>query len=191
MRVLIALLMVVLGAPVAVAAPTAAIVGGDTVLVNGVPCRVAFNAKTPANAHRVIVLGACTGSAQPVTAAVPPPGSTPTAQVRVGSRLVTVTGTRSPAIGSSVCVSSPTSGHRCGTVLAVNQTVNFPGGAITGLTRTNICFAPGDAGSPVLAGTLAVGVLLAGSGSCAVGGTSYHVPINQVLSQNGLALYVG
>ena len=192
MRILIALLLVVLGATPAAAGPSAVIIGGTTVVVNGVPCAVAFNAKTPTDQHRLITLGSCTGSTQPVVAVAAPAGSSPSATISAGGgATITLTGTQVASIGSTVCHHSPGSGAHCGRVLAVNQTINHPGGSITGLTRTSMCFEPGDAGLPVVAGTRAQGVLIGGSGTCATGGTSYFVPIAQTLSQYGLTLHLG
>jgi hypothetical protein len=101
-----------------------------------------------------------------------------------------ITSARSPVVGQSVCRSGPTTGVRCGTVTAVNQTVRFPEGTITGLARTNICVEPGDTpGAPYFSGTTAIGLGIGGSGNCTSGGTSYFQPIAGVLAAFGVAVY--
>lgn len=101
-----------------------------------------------------------------------------------------ITSARSPVVGQSVCRSGPTTGVRCGTVTAVNQTVRFPEGTITGLARTNICVEPGDTpGAPYFSGTTAIGLGIGGSGNCTSGGTSYFQPVAGVLAAFGVAVY--
>lgn len=111
---------------------------------------------------------------------------------------VTIIGVANPTVGMSVCYSSPLSGWVCGgTVTAVNQTVCYPQGCVTGLTRTSLCPAPGSGGAPVVtnpgAGTTvrAVGLLTGGSGSCTRTGTSWLQPIAEPLAAYGLTLYTG
>ncbi|WP_346042399.1 S1 family peptidase [Actinomadura chokoriensis] len=101
-----------------------------------------------------------------------------------------ITSARSPVVGQSVCRSGPTTGVRCGTVTAVNQTVRFPEGTITGLARTNICVEPGDTpGAPYFSGTTAIGLGIGGSGTCTSGGTSFFQPVTGVLAAFGVAVY--
>jgi streptogrisin B len=168
------------------------IVGGDTILVNGNPCVVGFNAKTGSGAHRVLVSGACVGSTQPIVAVTPPAGSTSTPFVRgPNGTTLTVRGASAVPVGASVCISSPVSGYRCGTVQAKNVTVNFPGGAVHGLVRTSICPSPRDNGVPVMARDQAQGIVFGGAGSCTSGGTTYYAPVLPALSAWGLALHTG
>ena len=54
-----------------------------------------------------------------------------------------------PLVGSVVCHVSPTAGLLCGVVTAVNQTIWFPGGPVTGLFRYSACAQPRDAGALV------------------------------------------
>jgi streptogrisin B len=71
-----------------------------------------------------------------------------------------------PPVGSTVCHVSPTAGLRCGTVTAVNVTVTFPGGVITGLFRYNVCPQPRDTGATVyvLPSGAPVGTVVGGGG---------------------------
>jgi len=104
---------------------------------------------------------------------------------------VTITGSTEAAVGASVCKYGATTGWQCGTIQGKNQTITFPEGTLTGLTRTNVCTEPGDTGGPFVSGTQAQGVLVAGSGNCSSGGTSYFLPVNRVLSMYGLTILAG
>jgi streptogrisin C len=92
-----------------------------------------------------------------------------------------VAGSTEAPIGATVCRSGSTSGTHCGTILAKNQTVNYPEGAVDGLTRTNACAEPGDSGGPWLSGDQAQGVTSGGSGDCKVGGETFFQPVNEIL----------
>jgi hypothetical protein len=100
---------------------------------------------------------------------------------------VKITGSLQTPVGGSVCLVTRT-GKRCGVVTALNQTINFPEGPITGLTRTNICLEPGDGAIAYVSGTQAQGTPVGGSGSCSAGGTSFFQPVNPILSRYGLTL---
>ena len=71
---------------------------------------------------------------------------------RSGSNVV-VKGSTQAAVGSQICRSGSTTGWRCGTVQAFNQTVNYPQGQVRGLTRTNACAEGGDSGGSWVAGS--------------------------------------
>ncbi|MCW2903551.1 MAG: peptidase alpha-lytic pro domain protein [Streptosporangiaceae bacterium] len=85
-------------------------------------------------------------------------------------------------VGQRVCRSGLTTGVRCGTVTALNQTVNFPEGTLTGLVRTNVCSEPGDSGGPFFSGTTALGLTVGGSGNCSSGGVTYFQPVVPALN---------
>ncbi|WP_328476360.1 S1 family peptidase [Actinoplanes sp. NBC_00393] len=101
---------------------------------------------------------------------------------------VTVAGSTVAAIGAAICRSGSTTGWRCGTVQAYNQTVNYAEGSVSGLTRTNACAEPGDSGGSWLAGQQAQGVTSGGSGNCTSGGTTYFQPVNEILTAYGRTL---
>ncbi|WBB69973.1 S1 family peptidase [Micromonospora sp. WMMD812] len=101
---------------------------------------------------------------------------------------VTVAGSTEAAVGAAICRSGSTTGWRCGTVQAKNQTVNYAEGSVSGLTRTNACAEPGDSGGSWLSGQQAQGVTSGGSGNCTSGGTTYFQPVNEILSAYGLTL---
>ncbi|MEQ4721956.1 S1 family peptidase [Nonomuraea sp. B19D2] len=120
------------------------------------------------------------------------PGNTPQPWVRGsgGSRVI-VRGSTQAAVGSSICRSGSTTGWRCGTIQQHNATVTYPQGTVTGLTRTSACAQPGDSGGSFISGSQAQGVTSGGSGNCTVGGTTYHQPVNEILSVYGLTLRTG
>jgi streptogrisin C len=101
-----------------------------------------------------------------------------------------ITGSVSTPIGGSVCLLDQVLGVHCGTITAKNQTVTFPGGIVSGLTRTNVCMSAGSA-IAFVTGTQAQGVPLGGTGSCSSGGTSFFYPINPALAGTGLTLFTG
>ncbi|MCL7456868.1 S1 family peptidase [Micromonospora echinofusca] len=104
--------------------------------------------------------------------------------------LVTINGAGNAYVGQMVCRSGSTTGVRCGTVTGLNATVNFAGGAVTGLIRTNICAEPGDSGGPLyVPGTgVVLGILSGGSGNCTTGGTTYYQPIVEILAAYGVTI---
>jgi hypothetical protein len=109
---------------------------------------------------------------------------------------VTVKGSTSVGVGAAICRSGRTSGWRCGTVEALNQTVNYSSGeTILNLTRTSACSEGGDSGGSFITGVgQAQGVLSGGSGSCKGGGKrskSFFQPLLPILSAYGLTLKTG
>ncbi|QUH04896.1 S1 family peptidase [Saccharopolyspora erythraea] len=117
---------------------------------------------------------------------------TPTGRVNLynGSTRA-VSGSSAAPVGSSICRSGSTTGWHCGTVQALNQTVRYPQGTVTGLTRTNVCAEPGDSGGSFISGNQAQGMTSGGSGNCSSGGTTYFQPVNEALSVYGLSLVRG
>jgi streptogrisin C len=102
--------------------------------------------------------------------------------------LLPVAGSTESPVGAAICRSGSTTGTHCGTILAKNQTVVYPEGAVTGLTRTNVCAEGGDSGGPWLSGDQAQGVTSGGSGDCTVGGETFFQPVNEILAINNLTL---
>ncbi|MFC7505648.1 S1 family peptidase, partial [Nocardioides sp. GCM10030258] len=94
--------------------------------------------------------------------------------------------------GTTVCRSGSTTGFKCGTIQATNQTVCYSQGCVYQMTRTNACAEPGDSGGPYVSSTRqAQGILSGGNGNCTSGGTTFFQPINEVLSVYGLTLVIG
>jgi streptogrisin C len=107
----------------------------------------------------------------------------------------TVVGGQEAPTGAGVCRSGSTTGLYCGTIQAKNQTVTYPEGTVTGLTRTNVCAEPGDSGgswiTPYRDSAQAQGMTSGGSGNCSTGGVTYYQPLQPTLQQYGLTLYTG
>ncbi|QSB05919.1 S1 family peptidase [Natronoglycomyces albus] len=110
------------------------------------------------------------------------------AQVLTSSGTVAVTDSSVAPIGSNVCRSGATTGWRCGTVQAFNQSVSYAQGTVHGMTRTSACAQGGDSGGAFIAGTSAQGMTSGGSGNCSTGGTTYFYPLNPTLNDFGLQL---
>lgn len=104
-----------------------------------------------------------------------------------GNELPVAGNTEAP-VGAAICRSGSTTGTFCGTVLAKNQTVQYPEGTVTGLTRTDVCAEGGDSGGPWLSGDQAQGVTSGGSGDCTVGGETFFQPLNEILAAQNLTL---
>jgi putative cell wall-binding protein len=75
---------------------------------------------------------------------------------------VPVYGQTTAVQGSPVCRSGRTSGWRCGTITATNQTDSVSGQSVTGF-ETSACALPGDSGGSAMVGNFAVGVLSGGN----------------------------
>ncbi|MER5209764.1 alpha-lytic protease prodomain-containing protein [Streptomyces sp. NPDC002838] len=103
---------------------------------------------------------------------------------------VQITGAADPAVGQRVFRSGSTSGLRDGQVTALNATVNYPEGTVTGLIETNVCAEPGDSGGPMFSEGIALGVTSGGSGDCANGGTTFFQPITKALDELDVQLLV-
>ncbi|MFY1690851.1 S1 family peptidase [Plantactinospora sp. WMMB782] len=101
---------------------------------------------------------------------------------------ITVAGGQEAPVGSSICRFGSTTGARCGVVEALNATVVYPEGTVTGLTRTDVCAEPGDSGGSWMSGDQAQGVTSGGSGDCTVGGTTFFQPLTEILEVNQLTL---
>ncbi|MDF5752262.1 S1 family peptidase [Spongiactinospora sp. TRM90649] len=120
------------------------------------------------------------------------PGNTATPYVRgSGGANVTVRGSTQASVGASICRSGSTTGWRCGTIQQHNTSVTYPQGTVSGVTRTSACAQPGDSGGSFISGSQAQGVTSGGSGNCSSGGTTYHQPVNEILSTYGLTLRTG
>ncbi|MFI7413780.1 S1 family peptidase [Streptomyces sp. NPDC049627] len=103
---------------------------------------------------------------------------------------VRITGVADPAVGQRVFRSGSTSGLRDGEVTALNATVNYPEGTVTGLIETNVCAEPGDSGGPMFSEGIALGVTSGGSGDCSAGGTTFFQPVSKALAALNVKLLV-
>ncbi|MEV4972107.1 S1 family peptidase [Streptomyces scopuliridis] len=196
-------------------APTTAAVevrGGDVLYSNiGTRCTVGFNARGGSTTYG-IVSGRCaqgattwyadsalnvvvgTSDAFPAKPELIRYTSTSVAfpgEIRLGTSgpILDITGAARPYVGQSICHANEGSGVHCGTVTAVNVTINFPEGIMTGVIKSNTCSEARDAGNPAFTGSTALGIILDVNQSCPAGGSTFYQSIVDVLSKYGLSLY--
>ncbi|MDT0437297.1 MULTISPECIES: S1 family peptidase [Streptomyces] len=100
-----------------------------------------------------------------------------------------VRGSNVAPVGTSICRSGSTSHWHCGSVLALNDTVNYSQGAVYQMTKTSVCAEPGDSGGSFISGDQAQGVTSGGWGNCSSGGETWFQPINEILNRYGLRLH--
>ncbi|MFD3473734.1 S1 family peptidase [Streptomyces sp. NPDC058695] len=99
-----------------------------------------------------------------------------------GGRGVRITGATDPVVGQRVFRSGSTTGLHSGRVTALNATVNYPEGTVTGLIQTTVCAEPGDSGGPLFADGLALGLTSGGNGNCDAGGTTFFQPVGAAMT---------
>ncbi|QKW09481.1 S1 family peptidase [Streptomyces sp. NA04227] len=148
-----------------------------------------------ADPARTVLIGPTAGSSFPgndyglvryQNPAVPHPSD-----VRNATGVVTqITGAGHATVGQRVCTTNDQmTGVLCGTVTALNATVNYGDGTVvSGLAQTTLCSQPGASGSPVFSGTTALGLISGGSGNCTSGGVTYYQPVTEALNAYGLTI---
>ncbi|GHJ42567.1 S1 family peptidase [Streptomyces sp. TS71-3] len=180
--------------------------GGDIITgPGGLRCTVGFNVRDAGGTAYALTAGHCTQgggtwSIGPVTASSFPgddyglirysdPSQAEGGVRGPGGTLIDIMDARTPSVGQSVCRTGPATGVHCGTVSALNATVNYGGGdVVTGLIQTTVCAEPGDSGGPLFTGHSALGITSGGSGTCSSGGTTFFQPVVEPLSAYGLSL---
>lgn len=185
---------------------TTRISGGDAIYAGGSRCSLGFNVRNSAGTNFFVTAGHCTniattwtnGSATLGTRyATSFPGNdygvvqytntTITKSGAVGSQDITSSGT--PAVGATVYRRGSTTGIHSGRVTALNSTVNYAEGSVSGLIKTTVCAEPGDSGGSLYSGTTALGMTSGGSGNCSAGGVTYFQPVVEPLSRYGLSVF--
>ena len=182
--------------------------GGDAIYGGSYRCSLGFNVRKDStyyfltaghcgkvaktwysNSSHSTVLGTVSGSSFPGNdyAIVKYTSSSVTKTGGVGSQDITSAAT--PAVGASVHRRGSTSGIHSGKVTALNATVNYSEGKVTGLIRTTVCAESGDSGGALYAGTVAYGLTSGGSGDCSSGGVTYFQPVTEALSAYGVSVF--
>ncbi|MGL5909674.1 MAG: S1 family peptidase, partial [Phycicoccus sp.] len=100
-----------------------------------------------------------------------------------------ITSARSAVVGEQVTRSGSTTGVHSGSVQALNATVNYQEGSVSGLIQTTVCAEGGDSGGSLFSGTSALGLTSGGNGNCSFGGTTYFQPVTEVLDAYGVNVY--
>ena len=183
--------------------------GGDAIYTGSSRCSLGFNVRNSAgtqffltaghctnigstwyaNSSHTTVLGSRTGTSFPgndygivryTNTSISKPGA-------VGGQ--DITNARTPSVNETVFRRGSTTGTHSGRVTALNATVNYPQGTVTGLIRTTVCAEPGDSGGSLYAGTSALGLTSGGSGNCSSGGTTFFQPVTEPLGVFGVSVY--
>jgi streptogrisin D len=183
--------------------------GGDAIYGGSSRCSLGFNVRNSAGTQFFLTAGHCTniastwyansshtttlgtrsgtsfpgndyGIVRYTNTTISKPGA-------VGSQDITSAGT--PAVNQTVTRRGSTTGIHSGRVTALNATVNYPQGTVTGLIRTTVCAEPGDSGGSLYSGTTAYGLTSGGSGNCSSGGTTFFQPVTEPLSVYGVSVY--
>jgi streptogrisin D len=111
-------------------------------------------------------------------------GDGPGAVNRYDGSVIAITGAGTATLGEHVCASGQTTGVTCGSVTAVNQTVDFDdGNVVRGLIETNVHTDHGDSGGPLYDGAVGLGTVSGGDGQ-----TDYFQPLAPELAAYGVTL---
>lgn len=181
--------------------------GGDAIYGSSGRCSLGFNVRRGgqnyfltaghcgnlistwyANSARTILLGTTQDSRFPGTdyALVRYTNSSVTVSGTVGGQ--DVTSAETPVVGQRVKRRGSSTGVRSGTVTALDATVTYPQGRVTGAIRTTVCAEPGDSGGPLYSGSTALGLTSGGSGDCSSGGVTYFQPVVPALHAYGASI---
>nr|WP_189959682.1 S1 family peptidase [Streptomyces alanosinicus] len=88
-------------------------------------------------------------------------------------------------VGEQVQRSGSTTQVHGGTVQALNASINYQEGTVSGLIQTDVCAEPGDSGGALFDGTSALGLTSGGSGDCTNGGQTFFQPVPAALQAYG------
>jgi len=102
-----------------------------------------------------------------------------------GGRTVAIARAAAAKVNQQVSRMGSTTGLHTGRVTALNATVNYPEGRVTGLIQTTVCAEPGDSGGSLFAGDSAIGITSGGSGNCRTGGVTFFQPVTTALAAVG------
>lgn len=185
--------------------------GGDAIFAGGGRCSLGFNVVTADGSPGFLTAGHCgviaeewsdeQGGAPIATvqeALFPGAGDfalltydDPATEVQsvvdVGDgQLFEITQSAEAEVGQQVFRMGSTTGLFDGDVVALDATVNYPEGTVTGLIQTTVCAEPGDSGGPLFTddGT-ALGLTSGGSGDCTIGGVTFFQPVTTALEAVG------
>jgi hypothetical protein len=171
--------------------------GGQKITAaNGGYCTSGFNALDANNNPAVLTAGHCTKAGLPNwtasgaalgnindynypnadwSAITPTSGWSLPSAVQTASGVQPITAWSTPRLNEAICKTGATSATTCGTVTALNVTVNYGDGPVYGLTRTSVYAAEGDSGGSVYDGGTGVALI---SGGPKGGGPAFVQPLN-------------
>ena len=183
------------------------IAGGNAIYARAGRCSLGFNVRNSAGTQFFLTAGHCTNLASTwyansslttslgTRSGTSFPGNdygivryTNTTVAKPGNVwLYSGTGTQDITTARNAVVNETV--QRSGRVTALNATVNYAQGTVTGLIRTTVCAQPGDSGGSLFAGTAALGLTSGGSGNCTTGGTTFFQPVTEALNVYGVQVY--
>lgn len=195
---------------------TTRIAGGDPIFTGNARCSAGFNV-TDGQQGFILTAGHCGpvgtpwaadgAGAQPLGSTVSDtfPGNGDFSLIRVdgggvdqpsavdlgGGSTQQITRAAEAVVGEQVTRSGSTSGVHSGRVTALDATVNYPEGTVTGLIQTDVCAEPGDSGGPLFDQDAAIGLTSGGDGDCTVGGTTFFQPVTTALQALGVRIPAG
>jgi streptogrisin D len=188
--------------------------GGDAIFADGARCSLGFNVTTADGTPGFLTAGHCgvafdtwsdEADGAPIATvqdAVFPgdgdfslltyddPDTEAVSAVDVGNdQLFQINQAAEAEVGQRVFRMGSTTGLHDGDVVALNATVNYPEGTVTGLIQTTVCAEPGDSGGPLFTDTGdAIGLTSGGSGDCTAGGVTFFQPVTTALEAVGATI---
>ncbi|MCX4767063.1 trypsin-like serine protease [Streptomyces sp. NBC_01275] len=193
---------------------TTKVSGGDAIFGGGARCSLGFNVTAGDGTPAFLTAGHCGVAAeqwadsedgQPIAtvdqATFPgdgdfalvkydDPATVAPSDVNIGNgQTVAIAQAADATVGTQVFRMGSTTGLNDGTVLALDATVNYPEGTVTGLIQTDVCAEPGDSGGSLFTQDgSAIGLTSGGSGDCTVGGETFFQPVTTALTAVGATL---
>jgi streptogrisin D len=186
--------------------------GGDAIFAGRSRCSLGFNVTTSDGRPAFLTAGHCVQNARKMSLAA---GARPAATVAEATfpgdgdfalltydnrntkapsevdtgqgRKVRIVRAADARVGRQVSRMGSTTGLRTGRVTALNATVNYPEGTVTGLIQTTVCAEGGDSGGSLFsANGDAIGLTSGGSGDCRGGGAvTFFQPVKAALAAVG------
>ena len=186
------------GLPAASQQPRAnTLYGGQKITAaNGGYCTSGFNAQDPNGNPAALTAGHCTKAGRPNwtlsgatlgnitdfnypnadwSAITPTSGWDLPSAVQTAKGIQPITAWSTPRLNEPICKTGATSATTCGTVTALNVTINYGDGPVYGLARTSVYAQEGDSGGSVYDSSTAVALI---SGGPKGGGPAFIQPLN-------------
>ncbi|MEU3611896.1 S1 family peptidase [Streptomyces sp. NPDC006872] len=192
---------------------TTKVAGGDAIFGGGARCSLGFNVTAGDGSPAFLTAGHCGVAAEQwsdaedgepiatVDQATFPgdgdfalvkyddPATVAASEVNLGDQTLQITEAAEATVGTQVFRMGSTTGLNDGQVLALDATVNYPEGTVTGLIQTDVCAEPGDSGGSLFTQDgQAIGLTSGGSGDCTVGGETFFQPVTTALEAVGATL---
>ncbi|MFI5794447.1 S1 family peptidase [Streptomyces sp. NPDC051677] len=187
--------------------------GGDAIFGGGARCSLGFNVTAGDGSPAFLTAGHCgvaekqwsdSENGQPIAtvdqATFPgdgdfalvkydDPNTQAPSEVNTGQQTVAISQAADATVGTQVFRMGSTTGLNDGQVLALDATVNYPEGTVTGLIQTDVCAEPGDSGGSLFTQDgQAIGLTSGGSGDCTAGGETFFQPVTTALTAVGATL---